>query len=76
MAAYTCLGCGYVFNEEKGVHAGGVAPNYNAMLKTGCSWHKNPESRKNVPVLPSTKWEDVPAEFICPSCGAPKELFE
>ncbi len=23
-----------------------------------------------------TKWEDVPADYTCPLCGAPKEAFE
>lgn len=76
MAKYTCLGCGYVFDEDKGVPAGGAAPTYNAMLKTGCGWHKHPEQRKNAPVLPGTLWENVSADFVCPSCGAPKDLFE
>jgi rubredoxin len=26
-------------------------------------------------VAPGTKWEDVPNEFLCPLCGAPKSLF-
>ncbi|MDK2813099.1 MAG: hypothetical protein PWQ08_354 [Clostridiales bacterium] len=27
-------------------------------------------------VAPGTKWEDVPADFVCPECGAGKDLFE
>jgi rubredoxin len=27
-------------------------------------------------IAPGTKWEDVPHEFICPLCGAPKAVFE
>ena len=28
---------------------------------------------KGIP--PGTKWEDIPHDFICPLCGAPKPLF-
>lgn len=76
MDKYTCLNCGYVLDEEKGVPAGKIAPNYNAMLKTGCGWHKKPDAGERIPVLPGTKWDKVPAEFTCPSCGAAKDLFE
>lgn len=24
---------------------------------------------------PGTKWEDVPADFVCPECGTPKAGF-
>lgn len=27
-------------------------------------------------ITPGTRFEDLPAEFICPLCGAPKEEFE
>ena len=27
-------------------------------------------------IAPGTRFEDLPAEFICPLCGAPKEEFE
>lgn len=27
-------------------------------------------------IAPETRFEDLPAEFICPLCGAPKEEFE
>jgi rubredoxin len=27
-------------------------------------------------VAPGTKWEDVPDDWVCPVCGAPKEDFE
>jgi len=26
-------------------------------------------------VAPGTEWEDVPAEWVCPLCSAPKEDF-
>ena len=27
-------------------------------------------------VAPGTSWEDVPAQWVCPICGAAKDLFE
>ena len=27
-------------------------------------------------IAPGTRFVDLPAEFICPLCGAPKEEFE
>ena len=27
-------------------------------------------------IAPGTRFEDLPAEFICPLCGAPKEEIE
>jgi rubredoxin len=27
-------------------------------------------------IAPGTKWEDVPHNFVCPLCGAPKAVFE
>ena len=27
-------------------------------------------------ISPGTKWEDVPADFVCPRCGVGKEQFE
>jgi rubredoxin len=27
-------------------------------------------------VAPGTKWDDVPDDWVCPVCGAPKEDFE
>jgi len=27
-------------------------------------------------IAPGTKWEDIPDEFKCPLCGAPKPLFQ
>ena len=26
-------------------------------------------------IPPGTRWEDVPADWICPSCGTPKSDF-
>lgn len=27
-------------------------------------------------VVPGTKWEDLPEDWVCPRCGAPKSEFE
>jgi len=27
-------------------------------------------------VPPGTRWEDVPSDWTCPECGAPKQDFE
>ena len=27
-------------------------------------------------IAPGTKWEDIPHDFLCPWCGAPKSAFE
>ena len=27
-------------------------------------------------ISPGTAWEDVPEDWLCPVCGAPKEEFE
>lgn len=75
MSQYTCLNCGYVFDEQKGSPAQRLAPNYNALLQGGCGWHHG-EASEPIAVEPGTKWEDVPSEYTCPSCGADKNMFE
>lgn len=27
-------------------------------------------------IAPGTKWEDIPDDFVCPKCGAPKDMFK
>lgn len=27
-------------------------------------------------IAPGTKWEDIPQDFVCPWCGAPKTVFQ
>lgn len=27
-------------------------------------------------IVPGTRWEDVPADWACPECGASKAMFE
>lgn len=41
-----------------------------------CAWVYNPETGDpDNGVEPGTAWEDVPEEWLCPICGAPKENF-
>ena len=39
-----------------------------------CGWIY--DEAKGDGIAPGTRFEDLPAEFICPLCGAPKEEFE
>ena len=38
---------------------------------TLCGYKYDPENE-----TPETKFEDLPAEWVCPVCGAEKSLFE
>lgn len=41
-----------------------------------CGWeYSEKEGLVDEGIAPGTKWEDVPADFVCPLCGAPKEDF-
>jgi rubredoxin len=43
---------------------------------TRCGWmydEARGHARSDLP--PGTRWEDVPADFQCPDCGAPKSEF-
>ncbi len=42
-----------------------------------CGWiYDEAEGCDQEDVAPGTKWEDVPADFVCPECGVSKEDFE
>lgn len=44
---------------------------------TVCNWVYDEE--KGDPdngIVPGTKWEDVPDDYVCPECGVGKDLFE
>jgi rubredoxin len=44
---------------------------------TICGWVYDPEQGDpDNGVAPGTKWEDVPDDWECPVCGAPKDDFE
>ncbi|MCB9498524.1 MAG: rubredoxin [Bacillales bacterium] len=50
MKKYVCQVCGFVYDEEQGDPANGIAP--------------------------GTKFEDLPEDWTCPVCGAPKAKFK
>ena len=42
-----------------------------------CGWiYDEAKGDPDTGIAPGTRFEDLPAEFICPLCGAPKEEFE
>lgn len=44
---------------------------------TICSYVYDPEiGDMDSNVAAGTKWEDVPAEYVCPLCSVGKDLFE
>jgi rubredoxin len=46
-------------------------------LCTICGYVYDPEQGDpDSGVAPGTKWEDVPDDWECPVCGAPKDDFE
>lgn len=41
-----------------------------------CDYKYDPEiGDADSNISPGTAWEDVPAEWLCPTCGAPKSEF-
>ena len=41
-----------------------------------CGWEYNEEAgAEEYGIAPGTKWEDIPVDFKCPLCKAPKEKF-
>ena len=41
-----------------------------------CGWEYDPQAGyPEGGIAPGTPWEDVPADFVCPLCGASKEEF-
>ena len=41
-----------------------------------CGWEYDPEAGyPEGGIAPGTPWEEVPAAFVCPLCGASKEEF-
>ena len=44
---------------------------------TICGYVYNPaEGDPDNGIDPGTPWEDVPSDWVCPVCGAPKDDFE
>ena len=43
---------------------------------TVCGWlYSEEDGYPDAGVAPGTKWEDVPDDFVCPMCGAEKDMF-
>lgn len=41
-----------------------------------CDWiYAEDQGDKEGDIAPRTKWEDVPADWVCPTCGAGKDEF-
>ena len=41
-----------------------------------CGWsYDEREGYLDGGILPGTRWEDVPEDFLCPLCGMGKEVF-
>ena len=42
-----------------------------------CGWvYDEKEGWPEEGIVPGTKWEDVPDDWVCPDCGASKDDFE
>lgn len=42
-----------------------------------CGWvYKESEGLPEAGIEAGTKWEDIPADFVCPVCGVSKDQFE
>jgi rubredoxin len=42
-----------------------------------CDYVYDPElGDKNADIPPGTAFEDLPDEWVCPKCGADKDMFE
>jgi len=44
---------------------------------TICNYVYDPaQGEPDAGIAPGTAWEDVPEDYVCPVCGAGKDLFE
>jgi len=43
---------------------------------TVCGYIYDPEAGDPPRAKPGTAFEDLPDDWVCPVCGAPKEMFE
>lgn len=44
---------------------------------TLCGWvYDEAVGDPDAGIAAGTKWEDIPDDFVCPVCGATKDLFE
>ncbi len=65
MQKWRCIPCDYVYDPEKGDPENGIDYVYDP--EKG-----DPENG----IAPGTAFEDLPADWVCPDCGAGKDLFE
>lgn len=66
---------GFAMAEKKTAESAGGAAGERCVCDV-CGWEY--EEAKGSPengIAPGTKWEDIPDDFRCPLCGAPKEKF-
>ncbi len=44
---------------------------------TVCGWVYDPQvGDSSQGIQPGTPFEDLPDDWVCPECGAPKDMFE
>lgn len=54
----------------------GIEPGNDVYVCSVCGWEYNPElGLPEKGIAPGTKFEDLPDDFKCPRCGAPKSAF-
>ncbi len=68
--SWICVNCGFVYDEAAGHPESGIAPGNCGFVYEEAAGH--PESG----IAPGTAWADVPDDWACPDCGAPKSSFE
>ena len=54
-----------------------VAENRPCLLYTSCGYVYDPEvGDPDNGIAPGTAFEDIPEDWVCPLCGAGKDVFE
>ncbi|MEX0731383.1 MAG: rubredoxin [Aquisalimonadaceae bacterium] len=54
-----------------------MAMEYKSWMCVICGWiYEEEEGLPEEGIAPGTRWEDIPASFTCPECGASKDDFE
>lgn len=50
---------------------------YKTYMCLICGWlYNEAEGCPEDGIAPGTRWEEVPADWLCPECGARKDNFE
>jgi rubredoxin len=58
-------------------NVGGLIMDTTAYRCTVCGYVYDPTKGDDVSgIPPGTSFEDLPADYVCPVCGAPKDMFE